>query len=49
MLSIGIIGGSDGPTSVIVSSSDPLYYISIAVAVAVLVVFVGVIIKRNKR
>lgn len=48
--SIGIIGGADGPTSVIVSTSnDILIYAGIGIAVvAGIIIAIGVKKKKNK-
>lgn len=48
--SIGIIGGADGPTSVIVSTSDNFWiYAGIAVAIAVAVIATILIIKKRRK
>lgn len=49
-LSIGIIGGADGPTAIFVSTSDDLWiYIGIAVSVIVAIASAILIIKRRKK
>ncbi len=47
---IGIIGGADGPTAIIVSTSDDFWiYAGIAIAVIVAVITTVLIIKRRKK
>lgn len=48
--SIGIIGGADGPTAVIVSTSDDFWiYAGIAVAVAVAAITTILIIRKRRK
>ena len=57
MGSIGIIGGADGPTTVIVSNPDPMtsfisgVVVGVLVSVAVTLAFFGIIklVKKNKK
>lgn len=54
---IGIIGGADGPTTIIVSNPDPIFcfisgaVVGVVVGVAVTLAMVGIIklIKKNKK
>ena len=48
-MDIGIIGGADGPTSVLVSTSSDLWIYAAIAAVVVIVAVVLIIKKRRKK
>lgn len=47
-MDIGIIGGADGPTSVIVSTSSDIW-IYAAIAIAVIIIATALIIKKRRK
>ena len=48
--SIGIIGGADGPTAIMVSYPDSAFlYIALGVAVISLVTITVILIRKNKK
>ncbi len=46
---IGIIGGADGPTSILVSASSDLWIYAVAAAVAVGIIATLIIKKKRKK
>lgn len=48
-MDIGIIGGADGPTSVIVSTSSDLWIYAAIAAVVIIIATVLIIKKRRKK
>lgn len=47
---IGIIGGADGPTSIIVSTSDDFWIYAVITAVVIIAIIVSILrIKRRKK
>ncbi len=46
-MDIGIIGGADGPTAIIVSS-DPIQYVIVTLVVACIIVVGLILLKRRK-
>ena len=48
--SIGIIGGADGPTAILVSGPNPAFlYIALAVAVISLVAVAAILIRKRRK
>lgn len=48
--SIGIIGGADGPTAILVSSSASLWWIgALAAGIVAAVVFITVMLRRKRK
>ena len=47
--SIGIIGGADGPTAILVASDPTATVIAIGIAVIAVVTIIAIIIKKRKK
>ena len=45
--SIGIIGGADGPTAIMVASYNPWVYVIATVAVVAVIVAAAIIVKKR--